>query len=490
MNEVPISLLKPHPKNQDYYDDLSAEKYQEIKRSIEAHGIRDPLKVTPDYTVIAGHQRLRIARELGFEKVPVVILDVTPEEAEYLLIADNEERRQGDGDNPMKKARRAEFLKQYWGVREGRLAKPGTPEGHFGLQVKTLADVAEAVGESETTLKRLLKLNDLIPELQQLVSQAKLSQTAAYSLAFLPPEEQRQLLQTLGESGVCGLSVKEAQELRKELDVVRKEKESLQGRLAELEDEKDGLFRQLADLQDGFSSAEKEVAEKLGQRYEEKLREAISGLQRKLQKRDEELEQLRARLKELKPVEKVVEKVVYKTDPVAEAELEAARKQAAELLKEKEWLRSRVEAVALEKEKKEARLRALEDEAERLRRMLDHAHKELEKEKSRPKPPQRSKEHLEFRTLMEEASRSAASLATALSQIEEKHAKQLLAAARIRGASDLNEMAEAVGDALLYQSFDAGLNAVAGRIGRIWDLLEPGKPRLQVIKNEKGGERR
>ncbi len=61
--------------------------------------------------------------------------------------------------------------------------------------MKTLTDVAEAIGESIDSTKRLLKLNDLIPELQQLVSQNKLSQTAAYSLAFLPPEEQRQLLQ-------------------------------------------------------------------------------------------------------------------------------------------------------------------------------------------------------------------------------------------------------------------------------------------------------
>ncbi len=94
-SKVSIKLLKPHPKNQEYYSDLPEEKRQEINRSIEAHVIRDPLKVLSDYTVVAGHQRLRIAKELDLEKVPVVILDVTPDEAECLLIADNEERRQG-----------------------------------------------------------------------------------------------------------------------------------------------------------------------------------------------------------------------------------------------------------------------------------------------------------------------------------------------------------------------------------------------------------
>ncbi len=65
-------------------------------------GIRDPLKVTPDYTVIAGHVRLKIARELGLTHVPVEIWDVGPEEADYLLVADNEERRRSR--DPVKRA--------------------------------------------------------------------------------------------------------------------------------------------------------------------------------------------------------------------------------------------------------------------------------------------------------------------------------------------------------------------------------------------------
>lgn len=72
----------------------------------------------------------------------------------------------------LKKAKRAEFLKRYWEVRR--------MSGRERLKVqnalsKTLADVAEVIGESIDTTKRLLKLNDLIPELQQLVSQGKLS---------------------------------------------------------------------------------------------------------------------------------------------------------------------------------------------------------------------------------------------------------------------------------------------------------------------------
>ncbi len=112
-NEVPVSLLKPHPKNAEYFSSPTEEEREALKRSVAFEGIRDPLKVTPDYTVIAGHLRLEIARELGLEKVPVVIVDGDPEYLEYLLIADNEERR--SCQDPIKKAKRAEFLKRYWG---------------------------------------------------------------------------------------------------------------------------------------------------------------------------------------------------------------------------------------------------------------------------------------------------------------------------------------------------------------------------------------
>jgi len=242
-SEISIRLLKVHPKNTDYFSELPTEKYHEVKQSIAAHGIRDPLKVLSDYTVIAGHQRLRIAKELDIEKVPVVVLDVSLAEAEYLLIADNEERRQGC-DNPMKKARRAEFLKRYWGIREGRPSKLGN-----NFLVKTMTDIADAINEDERTTKNLLKLNDLIAPLQDLVSTGKLSQTAAYSLAFLPQDEQKDLLGVLGDAGICGLSVKDAQGLRAELNVIQKEKETLALRLTELQEERTLLSDQLSDLQ-------------------------------------------------------------------------------------------------------------------------------------------------------------------------------------------------------------------------------------------------
>ncbi|ACX51892.1 ParB domain protein nuclease [Ammonifex degensii KC4] len=481
VSEVPVSLLKPHPKNAEYYSPPTPEEREALRRSIAAEGIRDPLKVTPDYTVIAGHVRLEIARELGLERVPVVIVDGPPEYLEYLLIADNDERRLCR--DPIKKAKRAEFLKRYWGVREGSANPKGTVvprqvqnAPHEG---KTLVDVAEAIGESVDTTKRLLKLNDLIPELQRLVSQGKLSQTAAYSLAFLPPEEQRRLLKVLGETGVSDLSVKQAQELRKELEAERREKEALSRRLAELEEEKKYLSAELTRL-----SGELTFREEQGRKVEE--------LRALLEEKERELAGLRRKLRELqeRPVERVVEKVVYRTDPALEAELEAAREQAAKLLEEKEFYEQRFRDLAREKERKEAKLRSLEQELERLERRYEHVCRELKREKEYPKPPQWSKEHAEFRQLVADASQHACALAEALGNLLKRHRDRLLAAARVRGApgEELGELVEVLNDTMFFATFKSSLNIAASRIVEVWEVLEPGKPKLQVLRGGKEKE--
>lgn len=299
-NYVSVDLLKPHPKNVEYFSDPDPEEYEKIRQSIAAQGIRDPLKVLPDYTVIAGNLRLKVARDLGLDKVPVEVWDVSPEEAEYLLVADNEERRVCQ--DPVKKAKRAKFLKEYWEVKQGRPQK--LAQNALFNSGKTLADIAQAVGESKDAVKRLLKLNDLIPPFQELVSRGSLSQTAAYSLAFLPAEEQKKLLEVLGESGVCGLSVAEAKELRRELEGYRSRVEELKGALAEAE-------RKAAEAR---AAAEKEAGERLRQELAERelevemLKESLRSAEERLKARakpdpkaarlEEELERLRAELAE------------------------------------------------------------------------------------------------------------------------------------------------------------------------------------------------
>ncbi len=139
----------------------------------------------------------------------------------YLLIAYNEERRVCD--DPIKKAKRAAFLKEYWNIKRG-----GNRNSKDGIRpLKTLGNVATAIGESLTTTKQLLKFNDLIPTLQKLVSQDLLGQNAAYGLAIMTEKEQRNMLGVFGEVGVCGMSRSDINNIRKQVKCLEHEKESM-----------------------------------------------------------------------------------------------------------------------------------------------------------------------------------------------------------------------------------------------------------------------
>lgn len=193
--------LKEHHQNGYYFTDVEGQKYEEIRRSIEENGIRDPIKVMQKlevdgsslFIVISGHQRLRIAKDLGMAKVPVeVIPDINEKEAEYLLIAENVERRGQAETDPIKKSRIANFLKEYWGVKQG-------VRSDLVNNSLSSKDIADAIGETVDNTKRIMKLNDLIPELQELVSKGKLGQTAGEQLAHMTEDNQRALLNVLGD---------------------------------------------------------------------------------------------------------------------------------------------------------------------------------------------------------------------------------------------------------------------------------------------------
>ncbi|MBF7082407.1 ParB N-terminal domain-containing protein [Desulfallas sp. Bu1-1] len=219
MNQVPIQLLKPHPKNKEYYPDTLPENlWNELVRDIRENGVINPLIITPDYTVLAGHLRLEAAQQAGLTHVPVVIRDVDPDsdEAVELFIKDNLLRRQL---NDMQVARLVRALKEKHGVKRGR---PNNGNNNIIKQDK----MSELIGLNEKQLRRLDKLNDLIPELQSLIESGKLGTTAAYELAFLTPETQKQLLAVYGES-ISDLKQFETKELRKKIE----EKEQLEKEL-------------------------------------------------------------------------------------------------------------------------------------------------------------------------------------------------------------------------------------------------------------------
>ena len=82
---VQIDQIVPYhrnPRNNDH-------AVEAVKQSIEDYGFNSPIVVDNENVIIAGHTRYRALRELGWDKVPVVKVDLTPEQATAYRIADN-----------------------------------------------------------------------------------------------------------------------------------------------------------------------------------------------------------------------------------------------------------------------------------------------------------------------------------------------------------------------------------------------------------------
>lgn len=94
---VKISELKPHPKNPRVHPDSAIDK---LVRSIKEYGWTNPVLVSADGYVLAGHARLKAAEKAGIKEVPVIYLPLEGAKAEAYLIADNRLQDETDWDLP------------------------------------------------------------------------------------------------------------------------------------------------------------------------------------------------------------------------------------------------------------------------------------------------------------------------------------------------------------------------------------------------------
>lgn len=93
---VKVGELKPHPKNPRVHPDSAIEK---LERSIKEYGWTNPILVSKDGYILAGHARLKAAKKAGIEEVPVIELPLEGEKAEAYMVADNRLQDETSWDN-------------------------------------------------------------------------------------------------------------------------------------------------------------------------------------------------------------------------------------------------------------------------------------------------------------------------------------------------------------------------------------------------------
>ncbi|WP_240164401.1 ParB N-terminal domain-containing protein [Limosilactobacillus mucosae] len=85
IREVPIDSVKPYENNPRDNDGA----VEATANSIKEFGWQQPIVVDKDMVVIAGHTRLKAAKQLGLKHVPIVVADLSEEQAKAYRLADN-----------------------------------------------------------------------------------------------------------------------------------------------------------------------------------------------------------------------------------------------------------------------------------------------------------------------------------------------------------------------------------------------------------------
>lgn len=197
--QINISVLKPHPKNNEFFDDLDGEEFERLKNSIRDEKIYTDILVSPDMTIISGHQRVRAAKELGMTLVPIKIDDDLQDENSKLraLISNNFGRRK---NNPAKDRKALETYVSLRGYKHGEIGRNHFQKDQNGLSEKsTLAEIAKELNMSVSNLKRALRIErNLTDTMKELLDTGEITKTfASDTIASLSKKEQKELISKL-----------------------------------------------------------------------------------------------------------------------------------------------------------------------------------------------------------------------------------------------------------------------------------------------------
>lgn len=240
VKKMKLAELKPHPKQATIFSDLGGAKLQELADDIFRNGLRTPLEVKPDGTIICGHQRARACRKLGWTEVDVVVREDLTTEAEVTerLIEDNLHRRQLD---------QLSIARSYVEWKKNAANLPREEQKRYqGIDLRD--QLAKTLHMSGRNLDRLRRLVDLPMEIQREVSESRLSIKAAGKIALLPVGQQQQFVRELfeGENAeeIAQRYLSQGKPKQKSASqafdefvrLIRKAQEVLDGRLEELKE--------------------------------------------------------------------------------------------------------------------------------------------------------------------------------------------------------------------------------------------------------------
>lgn len=196
IRDIPIELIDSFPEHPFKVRD--DDDMIQLVESIKKRGIITPATVTQKedgrYELVSGHRRKRACELAGLDTLRCEVVELSRDEATILMVESNFQRSQ---ILPSEKAYAYKMRLEAMSRQGQRSDLTSNPEGRKLMGVETAQLVGAESGDSQTQVRRYIRLTNLVPELLELVDEGKIKMRPAVELSFLDEDSQRDVVEEI-----------------------------------------------------------------------------------------------------------------------------------------------------------------------------------------------------------------------------------------------------------------------------------------------------
>mgnify|MGYP005888172867 CR=1 FL=1 len=210
VQQIPIGELFPfknHP-----FKVLDDESMQRTVESVEQYGVLSPLIARPrpegGYEIISGHRRQHAAQLAGLDTLPVIVRQMDDDAAVLLMVDSNLQREN------ILPSERAFAYKMKLEALKNQGARSDLTSTQLVSKLRSNEQLGAENNQSRETVRRFIRLTNLVPELLDMVDEKKIAFNPAVELSYLDESQQRDFLEAM-EDTQNAPSLSQAQQLKK-----------------------------------------------------------------------------------------------------------------------------------------------------------------------------------------------------------------------------------------------------------------------------------
>ena len=208
-----IEIYKIHPFKDHPFHVVDDDRMKRLVDSIRENGILVPTIVrsigNDEYEMISGHRRMHAAQKLGMERIPVIIREMSDDEAIVKMVDSNIQREE------LLPSEKAFAYKMKMEAMKRQAGRPSNNSGQNDQNLRGTVSrdlLAEESGESSRQVQRYIRLTELIPDILDYVDKKRIQFTVAVEISYIDKEIQKWIFEYIKENGP--VKINQVKELR------------------------------------------------------------------------------------------------------------------------------------------------------------------------------------------------------------------------------------------------------------------------------------